>query len=299
MKWLLSRLRGCLVLIGYLINTLLWALPLLLISLFKLLPFKGLRDICSSVLNWLATNWISVNSAMARMLHPYKLVVTGDTNWAKNDWYMVIANHQSWVDILILQRLFNHKIPFLKFFLKQQLIYVPVLGLAWWALDFPFMRRYSTAQLRKNPKLRGKDIEITRKACAKFKHFPVSIMNFVEGTRINPEKHAQQSSPYQHLLRPKAGGMAYALGAMPEINQLLDVTIYYPDKTPSFWEYLCGKCQTIRVHIHQQQIADSMRGDYQNDRQFKKHFQEELNHIWYRKDQMLDELITEYKKEVC
>ncbi len=56
-------------------------------------------------------------------------------------WYLVSSNHQSWVDILVLQRIFHGRIPFLKFFLKQELIWVPVIGLAWWALDFPFMKR--------------------------------------------------------------------------------------------------------------------------------------------------------------
>jgi hypothetical protein len=36
-------------------------------------------------------------------------------------------------------------------------------------------------------------------------------MNFVEGTRFTPAKHAAQRSPYKHLLKPKAGGLAMAL----------------------------------------------------------------------------------------
>ncbi|BDM65990.1 acyltransferase [Shewanella sp. NFH-SH190041] len=290
MKSLLSQLRGCLVFTGYFINTLFWAAPLLVISLFKLLPIKALRHLCSGILDQLASGWISTNSLMERCFHPVKLTVTGDTELARHQWYMVVANHQSWVDILILQRLFNRNIPFLKFFLKQELIYVPVLGLAWWALDFPFMRRYSTAQLKKDPKLRGKDIEITRKACAKFKHQPVSVMNFVEGTRFTSAKHGKQNSPYQHLLRPKAGGMAFALSAMTEIDKLVDVTICYCNGVPSFWDYICGRGGEIRVNIKLRDIDDAMRGDYQNDKAFKKSFQQQLNQIWQHKDQVLGQL---------
>jgi 1-acyl-sn-glycerol-3-phosphate acyltransferase len=211
---------------------------------------------------------------------------------------MVIANHQSWVDILILQRVFNRKIPFLKFFLKQELIFVPVLGLAWWALDFPFMRRYSTSQLRKNPKLKGKDIEITRKACEKFKTKPVSIMNFVEGTRFTAAKHDKQGSPFQHLLKPKAGGMAFALSAMGEhINKLVNVTIYYPDTVPTYWHYICGGLSEVRVDIKITDIPQRMRGDYLKDREFKIEFQEQLNQLWLDKDLQLQNFASQAKQE--
>jgi 1-acyl-sn-glycerol-3-phosphate acyltransferase len=125
-------------------------------------------------------------------------------------WYLVNCNHQSWADILVLQHLLTHRIPLLKFFLKQQLLWVPVMGLAWWALDFPFMRRHSEEVLKAHPELRGKDQEATRLACEKFSLIPTSVMNFCEGTRFTPTKHQRQQSPYRHLLRPKAGGIALA-----------------------------------------------------------------------------------------
>ncbi len=254
-----------------------------------------MRKFCSYLLDNCATAWISVNYAIERLFHPVKVNVNIDGDLSTKDWYMVIANHQSWVDILVLQRVLNRKIPFLKFFLKQELIYVPVLGLAWWALDFPFMRRYSTAELRKNPKLRGKDIEITRRACNKFKHKPVSIMNFVEGTRFSHSKHSKQSSPYQHLLKPKAGGMAFALSAMGEhIHKLVNVSIFYPEGTPSFWQYISGQVKQIDIIITVSDIADSMRGDYINDRQFKIAFQEQLNELWQDKDTQLAALEAQY-----
>ncbi|WP_425314008.1 acyltransferase [Shewanella dokdonensis] len=285
-------IRGCLAFCCYVINTLLWCVPLLLGSVIKLLlPLPVIKRLSSRFLDRCATGWISTNGLIEKLFHPLTIHVDAMPPLSVNEWYMVIANHQSWVDILVLQRLLNHKIPFLKFFLKQQLIYVPVLGLAWWALDFPFMRRYTTAQLKKNPKLRGKDIEITRKACAKFKHNPVSVMNFVEGTRFRPAKHKQQNSPYQHLLRPRAGGMAFALSAMGEqINKMLDITIYYPQHIPTFWDYISGHLPEVYVHLELQEITADMRGDYMNDREFKQHFQERLNQIWHHKDQVLDRL---------
>lgn len=288
---IVSRIRGSFAFFCYFINTLFWVTPILVMSIFKLIPLAWTRKACTYFLDFCASAWISVNGVIENLLHPFKLTVEGDTQLSTKEWYMVIANHQSWVDILILQRILNRKIPFLKFFLKQELIFVPVLGLAWWALDFPFMRRYSTAKLKKNPKLRGKDIEITRKACAKFKNKPVSVMNFVEGTRFHPGKHSKQNSPFNHLLKPKAGGMAFALSAMGEhIDKLVDVSIYYPGKIPTYWEFISGQVKEVRVHITVNNISDELRGDYSKDRQFKIQFQQELNLIWQQKDQVLAQL---------
>ncbi|ACK48415.1 phospholipid/glycerol acyltransferase [Shewanella baltica OS223] len=298
MGTLFSQIKGCIAFLGYVINTVFWTIPILLVSFIKLIPISSLRTATSHLLDFCASAWISVNGVIERCLHPVKIELSGDTDFSTKEWYMVIANHQSWVDILILQRIFNRKIPFLKFFLKQELIFVPILGLAWWALDFPFMRRYSTAQLRKNPKLKGKDIEITRKACAKFKAKPVSVMNFVEGTRFSKAKHQKQNSQFQHLLKPKAGGMAFALSAMGEqIHKLVDVSIYYPDAVPSYWDYLTGKLPSVKVHIKVSDIDPAMRGDYMNDRDFKIGFQEQLNQLWLTKDQVLSQLASQANKE--
>ena len=171
-------------------------------------------------------------------------------------WYLVNCNHQSWADIFVLQHLLNRRIPMLKFFLKQQLIYVPVIGLAWWALDFPFMKRHGKAELRKRPELRGQDAEATRRACEKFALVPTSVMNFAEGTRFTAAKHRSQSSPYRHLLKPKAGALALALNAMGEhFHSLIDVTIVYPGGAPNFWEFVCGKAPADRGACAR--IADS------------------------------------------
>ncbi|AZG33865.1 MAG: acyltransferase [Shewanella psychromarinicola] len=295
----LSKIKGSIAFLCYLFNTIFWTIPILMFSIVKLIPIGIFQKVCSYILDNCATAWISTNTIIEDIFHPMRIHVTGDQSFSEKEWYMVIANHQSWVDILILQRVFNRNIPFLKFFLKQELIFVPVLGLAWWALDFPFMRRYSTAQLRKNPKLKGKDIEITRKACEKFKTKPVSIMNFVEGTRFSVAKHDKQNSAFQHLLKPKAGGMAFALSAMGEhINKLVNVTIYYPDIVPTYWQYICGELSDVRVDIKITDIPKNMRGDYLKDREFKIEFQEQLNQLWVEKDQQLQQFITDAKPKV-
>ena len=290
----LSLIRGSLAFVCWLANTIFWVLPIIIFSPIKLIPITVIQTACSAFVDNCATAWITINGLIERIFHPVRVHIHSDAELSTKEWYMVIANHQSWVDILILQKALNRKIPFLKFFLKKELIFVPFLGLAWWALDFPFMRRYSTAQLRKNPKLKGKDIEITRKACAKFKSKPVSVMNFVEGTRFATEKHQKQNSQFKHLLKPKAGGLAFALSAMGEhIHKLVDVSIYYPDKVPSYWDYISGQVKDVHVHISVSEIPAEMRGDYMKDREFKIAFQEQLNKIWLEKDQTLDLLAQE------
>jgi 1-acyl-sn-glycerol-3-phosphate acyltransferase len=166
------------------------------------------------------------------------------------------------------------------------------MGLAWWALDFPFMKRYSPRFLKKNPHLKGKDVEITRKACEKFKIKPISIMNFLEGTRFTPVKHDRQKSPFTHLLKPKAGGIAFVLGAMGDcLNSLLNITIAYPQGIGSFWDFLCGRVTEIRVHIEKMAIPRHILGDYEQDPEFRKFFQNWVNDLWTRKDVTLAGLL--------
>jgi 1-acyl-sn-glycerol-3-phosphate acyltransferase len=83
----------------------------------------------------------------------------------KEGWYLIVSSHQSWTDIVVLGHLFRKRLPVPTFFMKHELIYIPLLGLACWALDMPFMRRYSREFLLRNPHLRGKNIETARNVC--------------------------------------------------------------------------------------------------------------------------------------
>ena len=275
----------------YVLNTLFWFIPIVLLGILKLIPVPFLQKGCGYLAKECASFWVACNNANQRLICPYQLNVQGFNNLDYKDWYLVIANHQSWVDILVLQRVFHRKIPFLNFFLKKELLYVPFLGLAWWALDFPFMTRTSKAQLKKNPKLRGKDIETTRKACEKFKSMPVSIVNFVEGTRLTSDKHHRQRSPFQYLLKPKAGGVAFVMQAMGEqITKVVNVTIYYPQGIPTFIDFLSGKVNVVNVNVELLPVSQNLIGDYSNDSDFRVRFQGELNYLWREKDGIMSQL---------
>ncbi len=194
------------------LNTLFWCGLLFSLALVKLvIPVKAIRVPIDRALNGIATRWVAGNSGWMRLTQRTQWDVAGLHELKFRTWYMVNSNHQSWVDIIVLQHLLNRRIPMLKFFLKRQLIYVPIIGLAWWALDFPFMRRHSGTYLKAHPEKRFEDLEATRRACQKFALIPTSVMNFPEGTRFTRAKHRAQHSPYRHLLRPKAGALALAL----------------------------------------------------------------------------------------
>ncbi len=276
------------------LNTVFWCSLLLLLAVSKLvLPFKAVRRAIDPALNRIAANWIACNSAWIAWLQrtPWQVVIEGELRLG--GWYLVNCNHRSWVDIFVLQSVFNNRVPMLKFFLKQQLIWVPVIGLAWWALDFPFMRRHTEAQLAKNPALREQDRETTRRSCERFALVPTSVMNFAEGTRYTAAKHARQASPYQHLLKPKAGALAMALHAMGhQFQALLDVTLVYQDRTPTYWDLACGRLGRVAVHVGQRPIPPSLLdGNYGEDPAFRAALQDWLGEMWREKDERIARLL--------
>lgn len=292
-KNLSHLLNGSLSVIFYFVNTVFWATPIFLLSVCKLIPIAAWQRFITYLLDGCATAWISVNYINQQIFSRTSWQVSGLDQLSQKDWYLVMANHQSWVDILVLQRVFNREIPFLKFFLKKELIWVPVLGLTWWALDFPFMRRYTKDFLAKNPHMKGKDMDTTRRACEKFQHKPVSIMNFVEGTRFTETKHRRQQSPFTHLLKPRAGGIAFVLSAMGDkLHKLIDVTIDYPDGVPTFWDFVCGRVKQVRVNISVTPIKEIMDGGFFSETYFadpaqRARFQTWLNGRWKHKDELL------------
>ncbi len=272
------------------LNTLLHTSVLFVAAFIKfLVPIVGFRRLMSRGLVWLAESWIGVNSAAIALFTRTEIVVEGAESLRREGWYLVICNHQSWVDIPVLQAAFNRRMPFFKFFLKQQLIWVPLLGLAWWALDFPFMRRYDKATLARRPELRGRDRAETRIACERFRTIPVSVMNFVEGTRFTAEKHAAQQSPFRHLLKPRSGGIAFVVDAMGDMLQsLVDITLVYPAGKPSVLDLFTGRIPSIRIQVRERVLPpELLAGDYDNDEAYRERFQAWLNGIWEEKDMLI------------
>ena len=287
LSFLPHALRGVLTALLIGLNTVFWSTPLFVIAFLKVMvPVRAWRVLCTRALIALATAWVSVNSALFEVFHRIHWVVRGLEGLAPDGWYLVTSNHQSWADIPVVQKVLNRRIPMLKFFLKQELIWVPVLGLAWWALDFPFMKRYSREEVRANPELGGVDLDRTRRACEKFRSTPVSVFNFLEGTRFSEAKHARQESPYTHLLKPRAGGAAFVLGALgDQVRTILDVTLVYPQGRPGAWDLLAGHLHTIVVDVRSIPIPERfLAGDYTGDAEFRAAFQAWIGELWREKD---------------
>ena len=293
LSFLPASMKGTLILILVILNTLFW-MPILVVGavLKIIVPIEIIKKVVTKTLIACATNWVSMNSFFMALFLEIEWDITDAEGLSRDEWYFVNCNHQSWSDIPVVQKTLNRRIPMLKFFLKKDLIWVPIIGVCWWALDFPFMKRSTLAQIKKDPSLAGKDLETTRAACEKFKTTPVSVFNFLEGTRFTPEKHAQQGSPFQNLLKPKAGGAAFVLGSMGEqMHTMLDLTIVYPDKKIGPWDLFCGRISKVIVHINTKEIPKEFLGkDYSSDPEFKAAFQIWLNALWEEKDQLINDI---------
>ncbi|WP_409313878.1 acyltransferase [Pseudomonas putida] len=289
-------LTGILTTTLLLLNTVVLICPLLVFALLKLvLPGRG-RDYASWAVMWVAETWSEIDKAIFALCIPTQWDIRGVENLRTDTSYLAVSNHQTWVDIPALIESLNRRTPFFKFFLKKELIWVPLLGLAWWGLDYPFMKRYSKAFLEKHPELKGKDLEITKAACELFKRQPVTVVNYLEGTRFTEAKRQEQQSPYRYLLKPKAGGVAFVLAALGEqLDALLDVTIVYPgNKAPGFWDLLNGSISRVIIDIQVRELDPALwAGDYENDPEFRQMVQAWVNQLWVEKDQRIEQLRQE------
>lgn len=280
----------------HLINITIIALLILIFGTLKyLMPTKKMRHTVSKFVHDLPYGWNLGMSFITWLTTKTQIEVRGKGELSRQGWYFLISNHSSWLDILILEQVFYKRVPMLKFFMKQELIWMlPFGGLACWMLDFPFMKRYSRSYLKKHPEKIGKDVETTRKSCEKFRDHPVTVMNFLEGTRSTEEKRLAQKSPYQHLLKPKAGGFAFVVATLDRyIHQVINVTIIYPEKNTSFWSFLCGRVKKIIVYYEVLPLEVEHRGDYHKDKVFAQSFQGWLNTLWTQKDQLITKTLNE------
>ncbi len=301
-SFLPGPVRGGIALLLYTANTVGGVFTLVPFIVLKIaIPHEKTRHRITRLLTAIAWVWIEINSAILWLTQNIKWDVEGLEGFNPRSSYLVISNHRSWADILVLQHLWKHRIPFLKFFIKRELIWVPLLGIAWWALDFPFMKRYSKDFIKKHPEHKGKDIETTRKYCEKFKKSPVSVINFVEGTRFNESKRIKQDSQYHHLLKPRAGGTAVVLSAMGQcLEAIIDVTIVYPkNKAPlPFWDFLKGKIPLVVVRARKLEIpSEFIDRSYEQDTAFKERFIDWINDLWAQKDRQIADILDQYKKE--
>ena len=279
--------------------TIICSVPIIVAGLIKLLvPIPAVWRSISVFCNFMMYCWCE-GLALLLHLNPWlKWDVEGLEGLNKKNWYLLISNHHSWADIVVLCVLFRKHIPMNKYFLKQQLAWVPFIGLACWALDMPFMRRYSRSYLIRHPERRGKGVETTRRSCEKFRAHPTTIVNFVEGSRFTEAKKHETRSPYDNLLPPKAAGIAMALNVLgSQFDKLLNVTLCYPENnTKPFYDMLSGRLTRIVVRINLVPVGEELHGDYVNDKNFKRGFQRWLNGLWEEKDRQLTDIMRDKER---
>ena len=261
-----------------------WVIQRIWTSGEKLVDLKERMD---KIIWW----WTGGNRWLLKRLD----LIEPDIDWKHIDdvsldkWYLVISNHQSWTDIILLQSYLYGKIPPLKFFTKQQLIWVPGIGLAMYVLGFPYVKRVSKAQIKANPNLRNADRDNIAEACKGFKNHPTSILNFLEGTRRTSAKQLNQSSDYKNLLKPKIGGIEYVIKDMGDyLHKLIDVTIVYPDGTPTFWQFVKGECRSVKFVVSHHEIPKEVLVD--NDIERRSSLSGWIKTIWMQKDQQISEM---------
>jgi len=265
--------------------------------LLKLVPYAPLQRAASRYCVGIALQWVASNHLLYRFLHPmqWELDIRGALEPGKS--YLLISNHQSWADILVLFDAFHARTPFLRFFLKKELIFVPIIGLVCWAMDFPFMKRHSKEAIAANPALRQQDLETTRRACEIYRTEPVTVVNFIEGTRYTPAKRMATGSPFRHLLRPKSAGLSFTLNAMGEqFAGIIDVTIAYQPTTRSglVWSWLCGEQDQLAMHVDVLPVpAEMIQGNYDSDAEYRARFQGWINALWQRKDARLERMLSD------
>ncbi len=297
LKKTIRNLRGLLIFSACTVSTIFCFVPLIVFAFLKLLiPIRPLRKLLTRWIMAIGEIWISINAFLFSLVNSTVWDVRGIEGLDKDKWYLVIANHQTWVDIVALQTVLNRRIPFLKFFIKQQLVWFPFLGVAWWAMDMPFMKRRSKSYLAKHPEEKGKDLEATRKSCEKFRDTPTTVINFIEGTRFTEEKKVRRASSFKNLLPPRAGGIALALNSMGDMfDSILDVTLVYPTRPTKFWDMICGEFDHVVIDIRKRSVETWIAGGkYESDRGYRRQFHQWLTQVWREKDERIDALRNEF-----
>lgn len=290
----MAVLRGLTTIVLLMLNLALWGTLIVTLGVFKLLTRGALRRRVIVALPHLAEEWVAWNDHIFDLMLPTKWDIRGIEGTHYDARYLIISNHISWVDIFALFRAFQRQAAFIRFFLKSILIWFPIAGQACWALSFPFMKRYTPEYLAKHPEKRGRDLETTRKAMRRYVHIPVAILNFVEGTRFTEEKHADQESPFKHLLRPRHGGIAFVLASLgDQLDAMFDVTLAFPGGNVTMWDFVTGKIPRVIVSARRVEVpkeffdAGITEPGPQRDR-----FKEWIDALWREKDEELERLAS-------
>ena len=257
----MASLKGSLSAVFITLNTAVVCALLYPMALIRLLLIGSWRSALTRRMDLIIDLWVSANNSLIKALRLIDIDVEWPSEPLRRDrWYMVVSNHQTWTDIILLQSVLRPALPPLKFFTKRELLWLPLAGLAMKLLGFPYVRRARQSGGGNNQSAAGKDRDAINAACAVFRNHPTAVLSFLEGTRFTPAKRDARNSRFQHLLNPKIGGLSAVLGGLAdELDTLIDVTIHYPEGPPGFWEFLQGKCANARMRVDAHHLSAEMR----------------------------------------
>ena len=264
---------------------------LTIVNIPRTIPNKNLKVSLGSLSNAMGSATVGSITAALRILHKleWDFQIPEDVN--TDSWYLAMSNHQSWADIFILLAAGHKKIPLLKFFMKKQLQWIPIIYLVHKTVDMPFLNRHSRAQIQANPELKKVDYENAKIAAKRFSRNPSTAFSFAEGTRFSRQKHAAQESPFTNLLKPKVGALAIALSGMPQVNALIDFTVVYETEKRSTWDFLCGDLSKAKVVAKTYILPENLKNrSFEEDDDYRKSFQTFVNAIWLEKEQTIKDL---------
>tara|TARA_B100001989_G_C24523415_1_gene457206 strand:- start:103 stop:984 length:882 start_codon:yes stop_codon:yes gene_type:complete len=268
-----------------------WLIPLSITNIPRVIRNKNLKIFLGSISNKMSNAAVANITTALNILHKleWDFQIPKDVN--TNTWYIAMSNHQSWADIFILLAAGHKKIPLLKFFMKKELQWIPIIYLVHKTVDMPFLKRHSKAQIEANPELKKVDYETAKKAAKRFSRNPATAFSFAEGTRFTPKKHAAQDSPYSNLLKPKIGALAIALSGMPQVNTLIDFTVVYSSEKRSTWDFLCGDLNKAKVFAKTYALPEDLKNrSFEEDDDYKRSFQAFVDEIWLEKQERIKDL---------
>jgi len=264
---------------------------LTIVNIPRVIPNKKLKILLGSISNKMGSATVANITTSLRILHKLEWDFQIPEEINTEHWYIAMSNHQSWADIFILLAAGHKKIPLLKFFMKKELKWIPIIYLVHKTVDMPFLHRHSQTQIQANPELNKVDFENAKKAAKRFSRNPSTAFSFAEGTRFTIEKHASQHSPYSDLLKPKIGALAIALSGMPQVDTLVDFTVVYSSNKRSTWDFLCGDLSKAKVVAKAYTIPDDLKNrSFEDKEEYRAKFQNFVNEIWLEKQSLITNL---------
>lgn len=295
----LSYLMGLASFVFIAVNLTFWIVPVILLAVVKLLaPSAWIRQRAYRMMIWIYSAAVKTNDILLFGIVRNRLTLLQPLTLDRGRNYLVLSNHRSWADILLLQSLLNKKTPPIQFIVKRELLFMPIIGLICWAYEYPFVRRGSLKS-RKDGRVQGRsDMQNIRAKIDKTSTSGLSIINFVEGTRFNILKSEKYASSFKHLLNPRAGGLFHILkNYAGKLDTVLDFTIVYGCRTPVFWKFLGGRCRHITVDLQRIHIKDLLEtlGTAAGGELTFGRVSEWLQELWHDKDLKIEAMINEQR----